>query len=305
MEKVLILGVNGFTGRHFLRFAAKRHLADNFSFCGADITSEQKDPGNVLTEFHKTDLTSRDAVSGLLKETKPAYIINLAAVLKGETPEEFLSVNAALPLNILETAKTFSPDIKKILFIGSSAEYGITDINPVQESCPLKPEGMYGLSKTVQALYADFYFRTQACPVNTARAFNIIGPGISPALAIGSFLTKVRDTPDGGELKLGNLAVSRDYLDIEDVCSAYWAVLLRGKPGRTYNICSGKAVKLKYILELIIRESGKRFTIAADPALKTYIPVSSGDNTLLKTDTGWKPEISIEESVRRAYQENR
>ncbi len=300
MEKILIFGISGFMGRHFARFITARGLNKEYAFYGADITEPNTATLSALAGFTKLDLGLPTAAAGLLEELRPEYIINLAAALKGDTPEQFLSINTELPLALMETIIRSGLKIKKLLLIGSSAEYGRNKQLPIPETAPLAPVNFYGLSKAAQSMYAEFYHRTFGLPVNVARTFNIIGHGISPELAIGAFLLKTDALPDGAALEVGDLDVSRDYLDVEDACAAYWAILLNGKPGEVYNVSSGNPASLREILDIIITLSGKKLKIKSTTAYKTDIAVSAGANKKLIADTGWKQTVALEESLKRA-----
>jgi GDP-4-dehydro-6-deoxy-D-mannose reductase len=99
-----------------------------------------------------------------------------------------------------------------------------------------------------------------------ARTFNTLGKGLSKNLSIGSFMAQINATLDGGSIRVGNINISRDFLHIANVVSRYWQLLLKGKSGEIYNICSGAPRTIRSVLEDLIRESGKSLKMEIDPS---------------------------------------
>ena len=116
---------------------------------------------------------------------------------------------------------------------------------------------LYGITKLFQTQYAEYYFRNFGLPIVVARTFNTFGKGLSKYLSIGSFMAQIDAMSDGGIIRVGNINSSRDFLRIENVVGRYWELLLKGKAGEIYNICSGAPRTIRSILEDLIRESGK------------------------------------------------
>jgi GDP-4-dehydro-6-deoxy-D-mannose reductase len=90
----------------------------------------------------------------------------------------------------------------------------------------------------------------------------------------------------------------RDFLDVRDVVRAYLLLLERGRRGETYNIASGNARLLKDILDMIMQLHGSDKPIAEDPALVRPPDVLVGDASKLRRETGWKPRIDLEVTLR-------
>jgi GDP-4-dehydro-6-deoxy-D-mannose reductase len=99
---------------------------------------------------------------------------------------------------------------------------------------------------------------------------------------------------------VGNLEPVRDFTDVRDVVQAYWLSLERGKPGEVYNICSGKGNKIKKILEIILSLTSKKIKIKQEKSRfrPSDIMVLVGDNSRFCRQTGWKPKIPLEDSLR-------
>ena len=126
---------------------------------------------------------------------------------------------------------------------------------------------------------------------------------MSPALSIGHFIQQIQDAADGDNISVGNIKTKRDFLDIEDVISAYWQILIDGKSGEIYNVCRGESTFIKEILGYLIQLSNKSLNISVKKELikKFDILDSFGDNSKLLHDTHWMPSIDINESLEKLY----
>ena len=171
--------------------------------------------------------------------------------------------------------------------VGSASEYG--DINcedtPIKESFEPKPFNVYGKTKLEQTRIG-LDWKSNEKFIVFARPFNIIGPGIPKFLAIGNFINQINSIENEGEIFTGNLNSQRDYIDVDDVCSIFWGLINCNEAnGEIINICSGKAKKVKEILNFLIVHSNKNIRIRTDKRLmrKKDIPIHVGDNTKLRT----------------------
>jgi len=291
MDKVLILGVNGFTGRYFQRYIAAYGLLDKFVFIGVDKTAHKP----AFREYRQLDLLRSKEYKELLIEEKPDYIINFAGVFKVANPEEMEEINAGIARNTFEIILSRKLKVKNILLIGSAAEYGANRNLPLREGAEFVPISRYGLSKVSQTQYAHSYCTNDNINVNIARTFNVIGRDISPLLSIGSFVKQLKSAKNGDTIFVGNLNTKRDFLNAEDMVCAYWKILIQGRRGEDYNVCSGKSYLIKDILDFLIKKSEKKVNIEVKQEFvrKNDILDSYGDNSKLKRDTDWKEEKDI------------
>lgn len=301
MNKVLILGINGFTGRHFQDYIKKNRLEERYSFIGADREIERR----IDIDYRKIDLLERNNLQELIIDVMPNYIMNFVGIFSANEYNTILGTNAELSRRLLDIVVSKSLSIRNILFIGSAAEYGMNNNLPLTEDADLSPVNVYGLSKVIQTHYALYYYRNFNTNVNIARTFNIIGRGMPPMLSIPSFLNQIRQAVDGDTIHVGNLNTKRDYLDISDVVDAYWKIATRGMCGRIYNVCRGKSDLMQYILDYMIKKSGKKIhvTIQNDYVRKNDILDSYGDNTRIIKDTGWSWRTDLHESIDKMFQD--
>ena len=292
MNNVLVLGGDGFTGRHFIRWAKECNLGKYNKFIGASINDESVP---MYDDWIKVDITNEGSITGAFKNLKIEYVLNLAGLIRSNSYSLLHQVNAEASFFLMNFFAQ-QTTIKKILLVGSAAEYGTPVKLPLKEVDECRPLSPYGLSKLSQTLYAKYLSRTLSVPVIIARTFNILGHGMPDNLAIGSFVSKITAAKNGDTITTGDLSPKRDYLTIDDVCDAYWRLLMSGKSGQVYNVCAGVPISMKEILDVMITASGKNLIVEQHHELTTSgkdVPDIYGDNSLLVYETGWGQKIPV------------
>jgi GDP-4-dehydro-6-deoxy-D-mannose reductase len=139
-------------------------------------------------------------------------------------------------------------------------------------------------------------------PVFLARPFNHAGPRQSPEYVTSSFARQIAEIEAGvnpAVLSVGNLDARRDITDVRDTVRAYRMLAERGRAGRPYNICSGRAHRIGDLLEALLGLSRTRIRIAVDPARlrPSDNPVVLGDPSRIRTEVGWEAEMPIERTL--------
>ena len=310
-KKALITGLNGFAGNHL----AKVLLEKDYVVVGVDTNIE---PGGKLDyntneniKLVKADIRDEHKIEELLVGKDYDEVYHLAAQssvkLSFENPVETLSINVNGTLNILETiSKMEKPP--KTLVISSSEIYGQLkpDQVPVIEDSPLMPVNPYAVSKATVDLMSYQYYKAYNLPIYWARAFSHSGPGQKTVAVLSDWCFQAASIELGlrqPEIGVGNMDVTRDYTDVRDVVRAYIAILENGQPGKAYNVCSGKGYRLDDLLNIIVSFSSKKITIMPDPSRlrPVDIPILIGSPKRLMTDTGWKAETGIEQTMKDLF----
>ena len=129
-EKVLILGVSGFTGRHFVEYISKNNLTEEYDFFGADSCVSE----NPKIQLKVLDLTEFDNIRSLLIELKPEYIINLIGTFTSSNFTQLIKINVGITENILSICALENIPVKRFLLLGSAAEYGLSKTLPIDEN---------------------------------------------------------------------------------------------------------------------------------------------------------------------------
>lgn len=300
MDKVLIIGINGFVGTHLYNELEK----NGYECYGTYLNNN--DFCNNCTNIYNLDILNKKNVLQVLNEIRPQYIINLAAIssvkLSWSIPQKTFEVNVNGTINILDAIREL--DLKaRVLLIGSSEQYGKIDYsNAVNENSELNALNPYGISKTTQEKIAKLYVDAYGMDIMMVRAFNHIGPGQDKGFVVSDFASQLIEIEKGNiepVIKVGNLSAERDFTDVRDVVRAYRYILEKGIKGQVYNVGSNRTIKIQKILDILIKECKVEVKVEIDNCKLRPIdtPKIECNNTKLKKDTGWDLQYSINESL--------
>lgn len=321
-ERALITGACGFVGRyllHELNSAGYEVIATDIPESHAGDVREgigltEAFPSLLFPEnvvYRKCDLRDRGAVEDLIRETEPSVLLHLAAQSSAAAsftdPGGTLEVNVFGMLHLLEAVRTImgagnaGGRSVKILSIGSSDEYGRRrpDEMPLDEETRIEPVSPYAVSKATQSMLSLQYCRAYDIDVVVTRSFSHTGPGQTDRFALPSFARQCAEIKAGVReptIRVGNMDVVRDYLDVRDVVRAYRLLVEKGTKGAVYNVCSGAGLRLRDALDTLIKRAAVEITVETDPALlrPADVPVLIGKNERLRSDSGWNPLISTD-----------
>lgn len=299
--KALVIGATGFVGSYLIEEIKNSLLCD---IIATNLEREMIYQNNIILK--KLDILDYNSVFSLINENKPEYIFHLAAQssvsLAWKNPELTADININGSLNILEAVKNIDYN-PKILMIGSGEEYGYIEKVPIVEETPLKPGNIYAVTKACQNMISKVYCKAYDMKVIMVRSFNHIGPNQSSTFVISDFCKQVAEIEKGVRspiLKVGNLNAKRDFLDVRDVVRAYTKLIQFGKSGETYNVGRGQSIKISEVLNIILKNSNKEINVEIDKnKLRPLdVPIIEPSINKIYTATGWKPEISLEESIK-------
>lgn len=303
MEKVLIFGAGGFVGSYL----SKEFLENGYRVVGIDKVKGRLLPDEV--PFYSVDIMDAKEVEKLVNSAKPDIIVNLAAISSvaesWNIPQGTVAVNVIGALNIMEAARK-SDKKTKIMFIGSSEEYAISDY-PMSEDGQLDATNPYGISKVAQEQCAKMYRKQYGLKIYCVRAFNHTGVGQREAFVLPNFCKQVAEIEKSGRpgiIKVGNLTVKRDFSHIKDIVRAYRMVVESDDCDIIYNIGSGKAYSLGDMLDYIAGLSSQKITIEADLGRfrPSDQPIICCNNSLITSRLGWKPEYTVFDALSELYE---
>ncbi|MCX5753800.1 MAG: GDP-mannose 4,6-dehydratase [Candidatus Krumholzibacteria bacterium] len=304
----LITGASGFAGAYLVRELA----AAGHEVIATDLVAPSGLPEGIV--YRRCDLLDGGAVRTLVADVRPDYLFHLAAQSSAarsfEEPRPTLETNVFGTLNVLESvralhracpgAKTRSGKVR-VLSVGSSEEYGRRPRSamPLGEGSPIEPVSPYAVSKAAQTMLALQYERSFDLDVVATRSFGHTGPGQDVRFVLPAFARQCAEIRTGKRepvVKVGNLDVVRDFLDVRDVVRAYRSIAEEANEPGVYNVCSGSGLDLRDALDFLVRACGVPVRIKEDPRLvrPADIPVLVGDNTRLRLSCGWKQEHSTE-----------
>jgi GDP-4-dehydro-6-deoxy-D-mannose reductase len=242
-----------------------------------------------------------------LTEIKPDYIFHLAAQSfvqsSWASPANTIEINVVGSVHLFEAIRRAG--IEPVIQIaGSSEEYGLVypDEVPVKEENPLRPLSPYAVSKVAMDYLGYQYYQSYKMKIVRTRAFNHTGPRRGEVFAESNFAKQIALIEKGKQepvIFVGNLEAERDYTDVRDTIRAYLLSVQKCDYGDVYNIATGKAVKIKKVLEILLSMSKIKVEIKEDKSRlrPSDVPILIGDATKFRKATGWKPEIPFEKTM--------
>lgn len=299
MKDVLIFGAGGFVGSYLSR----EFMGHGYNIFGSDKVHSAMLPSEV--DFEPADLMDSEAVEKLVNKISPDIIVNLAAIssvgASWNIPQLTMQVNVVGALNIMEAARK-SVKKPKILFVGSSEEYVISDF-PMNEDRQLNASNPYGISKVTQEQFAKLYKEQYGLKIYCVRPFNHTGVGQRDSFVLPSFCKQVAEiekSGNSGKIKVGNLTVKRDFSHVKDIVRAYRMIVESENCDLIYNVGSGTAYSLEDMLQYIIKMSSQKIKVEIDQSRfrPTDQPVICCDYNLIKTELGWEPQYTVFDALK-------
>jgi GDP-4-dehydro-6-deoxy-D-mannose reductase len=289
-KRLFVTGLSGFVGQHI-----QSRLAS------PDATWE------LLPAAHPYDLTAPRSLDDLWPQM-PDAVIHLA----GQTfvpqafrdPARTFDINLLGTLNLLQALKARG-FAGTFLYVSSGDVYGqVAEADlPIAEQQPPCPRNPYAVSKLSAEFLSLQWGLSEDWPVLVARPFNHIGTGQKDSFVIASAARQIGRIKLGlqaPQLEVGDIDVTRDFLDVDDVISAYFALLEKGTPGQVYNICSGHEQSIRSLIEQLSDLAQIDVQLIQDPARMRRADQRRvcGSHQRLAQTTGWAPRISIQQSLR-------
>jgi GDP-4-dehydro-6-deoxy-D-mannose reductase len=316
MKKILITGVSGFVGGHFVQYLITQH--SNLEIHGISRSKPAWDFVNIPPEqfnshfFHQADLNNIPKIKLLIEEIQPDYILHLAAqssvAESWKTPVFSFLNNTNIFLNIIDTVR-LNDNAARVLSIGSSEQYGIVSEKdlPITEDRPQSPENPYAVARVAQEHLARIYAKGYNLDICCTRSFNHCGPGQTDRFVVSAIVKQFVKVAHGLQkpvINIGNGAIVRDFVDVHDVIEAYNLLLIKGKKGEVYNICSGKGWAINDIVTMLSEMFSISVEVHQEQSMIRPIdnPRIIGSYRKIERDLGWKPTIPFEKSLQSMYQ---
>ncbi|MCY3749111.1 MAG: GDP-mannose 4,6-dehydratase [Chloroflexi bacterium] len=296
---VLVTGATGFIGSYAVAaFQDAGREVVGTSFCG-----------DVERGLVALDLRNAGQVESAVARIRPSVVVHLAAMANPGAaqadPARAYDVNVLGQLRLIQALLRHAPEARLVAM--SSAEiYGRIETGElVDEEAPLRPASVYAATKAAADLQALQYHLSDGLDVLRLRLFGGVGPGRSADYFPGRQVHAVAAILDGRAepvVPTFSLAGARDYVDVRDVAQAIVAAAERGRTGAVYNVATGRAWPLRQIVERLIAIGGIHAEIHEERQLPPgrQGAVVAGDATRLRTDTGWQPRITMDQSLRDA-----
>lgn len=296
---VLVTGAAGFAGSH---------LVELLSQLGYSPTgwkrSDRIPAGMPSIQWQTVDLLDPEIVVRSIAKLRPAVVFHCAGAphvgRSWTAAGEFLATNVLATHNLLDALR-LAKLRSRVLIPGSSMVYRQSD-HAISEDDPVKPVSPYALSKLAQEMLGQRSIEEDGQTIMLTRSFNHIGPRQDPSFAASGFARQIALIEAGREapvIEVGNLDARRDLTDVRDTVRAYVDLVEKGRPGVVYNVCSGQAHRIGDLLEKLVAQSRVPVEVRADPSRfrPNDLPLSLGNRERIERDLGWRPTISIDQTL--------
>jgi len=275
-NKVLITGINGFTGVHLEKYL----LTQGYEVYGTVIDTPTKE------KHIQCDITKKEQIDDVMRFIKPDYVIHIAAVsFVGESNISLIyNVNVIGTENLLASLVTHDIKPKKVILASSATVYGNQGKEVLDESMCPKPVNHYGISKLAMEHVAANYF--PSFDIIIVRPFNYSGAGQESHFLIPKI---VKHFKEGKKvIELGNTLVSREFNDVGFVCEVYERLLQSNICSDIINIASGRGIKLLEVIDVMNTLAGYDIKVEVNPAFvrKDEIKRLTGSNEKLFVGIG-------------------
>lgn len=304
-KTILITGGAGFIGSHLIdRMIDENNIicVDNFNNFYAPQIKEDNIKKHLLNNkfrIYRTDIRDYGNLSKIFDENEIDIVVHLAACAgirpSLEQPILYTEMNINGTLNLLELVK--KNNIKKLIFASSSSVYGSQQITPFKEEMNVNsPISPYAATKIACEQLCHVYSHLYSIQINCLRLFTVYGPRQRPDLAIHKF---ARCIIENRPITLfGDGTTKRDYTYIDDVIKGILAAInYERAPFEIFNIGESQTVELRYLVELLEKNIGKKATIERKPVQDGDMMVTYADITKARDLLGYKPCIKIEDGI--------
>ncbi len=303
-KNILVTGGSGFIGSNFIHYMLNKYSDykiwnfDLLTYAGNSANLKGIEDDSRYT-FTKGDIRCFDEVDKIMSEVD--YVVHFAAESHVDNsitgPEVFVTTNVLGTQVLLDSARKNS--IKKFVHISTDEVYG--SLGPegyFTEKTPLAPNSPYSASKAASDMIVRSYYKTYDFPAVITRCSNNYGPyqnkeKLIPLMINNAMQEKMLPVYGDG------LNV-RDWLFVEDHCSAIDIVLHKGEIGEIYNIGGNNEWHNIDIVKLILKELGKA------ESLIEFVEDRPGhdrryaiDATKIKNELGWEPSVQFAQGIKK------
>ncbi len=306
VKKALITGIAGFAGSHLAELLLSKGI-EVYGLCRPRSKTDHIE--SIINKLHleDADLLDSHSLYTTIAKIKPDYIFHLAA--QSFVPTSWVSPSVTLEVNIVGSANLFEAvrqvGIAPAIQIAcSSEEYGLVHANelPIKETNPLRPQSPYAVSKVAMDYLGYQYFCSYNMRIIRTRGFNHTGPRRGETFVTSNFAKQIAMIEKGKQephIYVGNLETQRDWTDVRDMVRGYLLSVEKCSPGDVYNICTGKAVRIGDMLDLLLSFSKAKVKVQPDSSRMrpSDVPVLIGDNSKFVKKTDWKAQISFKKTM--------
>lgn len=297
----LVIGGAGYIGTHLISqlVATGRQV----TVLGRSAKPQNNFPEGVT--YVAGDFAKLDLISQLLDEHQE--VIHLAYATVPNT--SFENPLADLLQNLPPTVQLFSEAadrrVKLVLVSSGGTVYGEAKDLPISEIHSTKPISPYGVTKLTLENYAYLYAATHGLRFVCVRPANAYGIGQRPFTGQGFISTAMASIMSCIPIKIyGQRGTIRDYIYVSDLASGIVSALKEGLHSETYNIGSGMGLSNLDVIDSLtplMNHKGYEVNVENQPERLFDVKTNILDSSKLQAHTGWRPQVSLDDGLRRTY----
>lgn len=293
MRRTLVTGIGGFTGRYLAPLLAE----EGHEIHG--IVHAKDEPLEGVHRVYEADLSDLANIAAIVNEVQPDHVVHLAGIafVGHSEVEEIYRSNVVGTRHLLAAIAALPQPPRSVLVASSANVYGNAREGELDEETSFAPANDYGVSKVAMEFVSSLF--RDRLPLIIVRPFNYTGLGQSTQFVVPKIVAHARERAP--VIELGNLEVARDFSDVRSVVQIYKRLLDEPAAiGGTFNVCSGKAVSLRQILDMVSRFSAHPLEVRVNPAFvrANDVRVLQGSKAKLESVIGPLPSIPIEDTLR-------
>lgn len=301
IKRVLVTGVSGFLASHLVQDLHRKGI----EIYGISDLLPDPDVMRSISDFRKLDIRDGSRLHQYAAEIRPEILFHLAAVtnvgFSWQHPALTYEINLSGSSNLIESVAAAGFPCTVILM--SSAELYRHQAAPLTEESPLSCRSPYALSKWAMEKLVDLFSHHPQLRFMVVRAFNFTGPRQSPQFVASDFARQIARIELGLAkpiIEVGNLSARRDFSDVRDITRYLVELsLIGGNQPETINLCSGKAVAIQDILDILLSLTDQKIEIRIAP--KRFRPVDNpillGSTKRLNERYSLQPRFTLKETL--------
>lgn len=310
--KLLVTGAAGFIGSNFVYYMLEKY--PTYSIVALDLLTYAGNLSSLAAalehencSFVKADITDRETIDALFEKERFDTVVNFAAESHVDRsihePSVFLTTNILGTQILMDACRNY--EVQRFHQVGTDEVYGDLPLDRPDllftEETPIHTSSPYSASKASADLLTQAYHRTYKLPVTISRCSNNYGPYHFPEKLIPLMISRaLHDQP----LPVyGNGLNVRDWLYVEDHCSAIDLILHNGREGEVYNVGGHNEKTNLDVVKTILDELGKPHSLI------TFVTDRAGhdlryaiDPTKINNDLGWLPATSFQQGIKKTIQ---
>ena len=290
MDKILVTGGNGFTGKYITSLLRQ----NGYTVVNA-VRRKLNDEDVVF------DGRSIDSIKRLIYEVKPNGIIHLAGIsfARHKPDLDFYENNILLTERLLAAIDESKIGIRKIILASSATIYEGGINGKIHEHSPIKPRDHYSISKMAMEIVAQKYI--ERFKILITRPFNYIGVGQRQDFVVSKIAQHFKSNKE--MIELGNIDVSRDFTDVRDIAVAYKRLYESDEAQGIVNICSSISYSIRDVISIMEDIARYKIEVITNPKFvrANETKTITGDNSKLFALTNFRPSIPMVDTLDNLY----